>query len=258
LQLEAENHMRLARDLRSALAEQQFVVHYQPIIELATGHVHKAEALIRWLHPQRGLVSPDKFICIAEETGLINEIGDWVFRQAALLIRHLRMNGHPAFQISVNKSPVQFHSDRHSFGTWLDYLEQLGLPGSSVAVEITEGLLLDGEVADKLLAMRDSGVQVALDDFGTGYSSLSYLKKYDIDYLKIDRSFVRDMTEAQDDQVLCEAIIVMAHKLGLKVIAEGVETMQQHDLLLAMGCDYGQGFLYSKPIPALELEHLLA
>lgn len=258
LQQEAENRMRLTRDLRSALAEQQFVVHYQPIIELATGHVHKAEALIRWLHPQRGLVSPDKFICIAEETGLINEIGDWVFRQAAQLIRHLRMNGHPAFQISVNKSPVQFHSDRHSFDTWLDYLEQLGLPGSSVAVEITEGLLLDGEVADKLLAMRDSGVQVALDDFGTGYSSLSYLKKYDIDYLKIDRSFVRDMTEDQDDQVLCEAIIVMAHKLGLKVVAEGVETMQQHDLLLAMGCDYGQGFLFSKPIPALGLERLLA
>jgi EAL domain-containing protein (putative c-di-GMP-specific phosphodiesterase class I) len=189
---------------------------------------------------------------------MINEIGDWVFRQAAQLTRHLRLNGHPAFQIGVNKSPVQFHSDRDSFGAWLEYLQQLELPGSSISVEITEGLLLDSDVTDRLLAMRDSGVQVALDDFGTGYSSLSYLKKYDIDYLKIDRSFVRDMTQDQDDQILCEAIIVMAHKLGLKVIAEGVETMQQRDLLFAMGCDYGQGYLFSRPIPALELERLLA
>jgi diguanylate cyclase (GGDEF)-like protein/PAS domain S-box-containing protein len=258
LQQAAENHMRLARDMRGALEEQQFVVHYQPIIEMATGHVHKAEALIRWQHPQRGLVSPNDFIYIAEETGMINEIGDWVFRQAAQLTKHLRLNGHPAFQIGVNKSPVQFHSDRDSFGAWLEYLQQLGLPGSSISVEITEGLLLDSDVTDRLLAMRDSGVQVALDDFGTGYSSLSYLKKYDIDYLKIDRSFVRDMTQDQDDQILCEAIIVMAHKLGLKVIAEGVETMQQRDLLFAMGCDYGQGYLFSRPIPALELERLLA
>ena len=258
LQAVAENHMRLTRDLRNALAEQQFVLHYQPIIELATGHVHKAEALIRWQHPQRGLVLPDEFIHIAEETGLINEIGDWVFRQAAQQIRQMRMNGYPSFQISVNKSPVQFHSDRDSFGTWLDYLQQLGLPGNSVAVEITEGLLLDSDVTDRLLAMRDSGVQVALDDFGMGYSSLSYLKKYDIDYLKIDRSFVRDMTQDQDDQVLCGAIVVMAHKLGLKVVAEGVETMQQRDLLLAMGCDYAQGYLFSKALPALEFEQLLA
>ena len=258
LQQEAENHMRLTRDLRSALGEQQFVVHYQPIIELATGHVHKAEALIRWQHPTRGLVQPDEFIHIAEETGLINDIGDWVFQEAAQQSRRMRMNGHPSFQISVNKSPVQFHYDRDSFGAWLAYLQQLGLPGSSVAVEITEGLLLDSDVTDRLLAMRDSGVQVALDDFGTGYSALSYLKKYDIDYLKIDRAFVRDMTDDPDDQVLCEAIIVMAHKLGLKVVAEGVETMRQHDLLLAMGCDYAQGFLFSRPLPAEELEQLLA
>ncbi len=258
LQQAAENRMWLARDLHSALSERQFVVHYQPIIEMSTGHVHKAEALIRWQHPQRGLVSPDEFIHIAEETGMINEIGDWVFRQAADLVRHMRMNGHPAFQIGVNKSPVQFHSDRDSFSAWLDYLKQLGLPGNSIAVEITEGLLLDSNVTDRLLAMRDSGVQVALDDFGTGYSSLSYLKKYDIDYLKIDRSFVHDMTDDPDDQILCEAIIVMAHKLGLKVIAEGVETMRQRDLLFAMGCDYGQGFLFSRPLPALELERLLA
>jgi EAL domain-containing protein (putative c-di-GMP-specific phosphodiesterase class I) len=189
---------------------------------------------------------------------LINEIGDWVFQKAAQQTRQMRMNGLLSFQISVNKSPVQFHSDRDSFGAWLDYLQQLGLHGSSVAVEITEGVLLDRDVTDRLLAMRDSGVQVALDDFGMGYSSLSYLKKYDIDFLKIDQSFVRDMTEDQDDQVLCEAIIVMAHKLGLKVVAEGVETMQQRDLLLAMGCDYAQGFLFSKPIPALEFEQLLA
>jgi diguanylate cyclase (GGDEF)-like protein/PAS domain S-box-containing protein len=258
LQAEAENHMRLARDMRSALAEQQFVVYFQPIVELATGHIHKAEALIRWQHPQRGMVSPLDFISIAEETGMINDIGDWVFQQAAQQAKRLRMNGHPRFQISVNKSPVQFHCDRDSFVEWMAYLKQLDLPGNSVSVEITEGLLLDSNVTNRLLAMRDSGMQVALDDFGTGYSSLSYLKKYDIDYLKIDRSFVRDMTRDEDDQILCEAIIVMAHKLGLQVVAEGVETAQQRDLLSAMGCDYAQGYLFSKPVPAQAFEQLLA
>ncbi len=258
LQQEAESRMRLARDLRGALAEQQFEVYFQPIIELSTGHIHKAEALIRWHHPQRGLVNPDEFIFIAEEIGLIHDIGDWVFRQAAQLTLHLRQNGHPSFQIGVNKSPVQFHNDQDSFAVWLELLRKLGLPGSSVLVEITEGLLLDSDVTKHLLAMRDAGVQVALDDFGTGYSSLSYLKKYDIDYLKIDQSFVRDMTRDHDDQVLCEAIIVMAHKLGLKVVAEGVETARQRDLLTAMNCDYAQGFLFSKPLPAQEFERLLA
>ncbi|MHB1100291.1 MAG: EAL domain-containing protein, partial [Burkholderiales bacterium] len=149
-------------------------------------------------------------------------------------------------------SPVQFHSALDHFGDWPNYLEQLGLTGNSIAVEITEGLLLEtkSSATDRLHAMREAGLQISLDDFGTGYSSLSYLKQYPIDYLKIDQSFVRDMTTDPNDEALCEAIVVMAHKLGLKVIAEGVETAQQRDLLSAMGCDYAQGYLFSKPLPA--------
>jgi EAL domain-containing protein (putative c-di-GMP-specific phosphodiesterase class I) len=139
-------------------------------------------------------------------------------------------------------------------------LQELGLPGKNMVVEITEGLLLHAEsdVTNKLLAFRDAGIQVAIDDFGTGYSSLSYLKKFDIDYLKIDQTFVRNLSTDENDVALCEAIIVMAHKLGLKVIAEGVETEQQRSILAAAGCDYAQGYLFSKPVPPEALEQLLS
>ena len=154
---------------------------------------------------------------------------------------------------------MQFRNEGISHQAWATYLKKLGLSGQSIVVEITEGLLLDASTAitDQLLAFRDAGIQVSLDDFGTGYSSLSYLKKFDIDYLKIDQSFVRNMTHGSNDTALCEAIIVMAHKLGLKVIAEGVETAQQRDLLTAAGCDYAQGYLFSKAVPAEEFEALL-
>ena len=153
------------------------------------------------------------------------------------------------FQISINKSPVQFYDKSNKQKKWFDYLNELEIPGSGLVVEITEGLMLDQkpEVSEKLLAFRDGGVKVAVDDFGTGYSSLAYLKKFDVDYIKIDQSFVRNLSAFSEDMVLCEAIIVMAHKLGLKVIAEGVETIEQRDLLFAVGCDYGQGYLFSKP-----------
>ncbi len=260
LQENAQKRMRLVNDLRDALASGQFCVYYQPIVELATGDIHKAEALIRWMHPKRGMVSPAEFIPLAEEIGMIVEIGDWVLRQAMHQVKRLRASHHKGFQISVNKSPVQFHNDNsQKAAEWLSELEQNGLHASSLIVEITEGVLLDdaGHVKDRLLASRDAGIQVAIDDFGTGYSSLAYLKKFDIDYLKIDRSFVKNLGSETDDMVLCEAIIVMAHKLGLKVIAEGVETEQQCDMLQRAGCDYAQGFLFSKAIPAQELEALL-
>jgi EAL domain-containing protein (putative c-di-GMP-specific phosphodiesterase class I) len=191
---------------------------------------------------------------------MIVEIGDWVLRQAMHQVKRLQAIHHKGFQISVNKSPVQFHNDNpQKAAEWLDELEQNGLHASSLIVEITEGVLLDdaGHVKDRLLASRDAGIQVAIDDFGTGYSSLAYLKKFDIDYLKIDRSFVKNLGSETDDMVLCEAIIVMAHKLGLKVIAEGVETERQREMLQRAGCDYAQGFLFSKAIPAQELEALL-
>jgi EAL domain-containing protein (putative c-di-GMP-specific phosphodiesterase class I) len=234
-------------------------VFYQPIETLANGAIHKAEALLRWQHPTRGFISPAEFIPVAEETGMIIDIGDWVFREVASQAVHWRASHYAKFQISVNVSPVQFRDNGSNFKAWLDYIQELGLPGQSIVMEITEGLLLDAHtsVTDQLLAFRDAGIRVSLDDFGTGYSSLSYLKKFDIDYLKIDQSFVRNLAEDPNDQTLCEAIIVMAHKLGLKVIAEGVETEQQRDLLAVYGCDYVQGWLYSKAVPADEFESLL-
>ncbi|MBP6850928.1 MAG: EAL domain-containing protein, partial [Rhodoferax sp.] len=229
LQEAAQNRVRLANDLRLGLSEQQFRVVYQPIVELGTGAVHKAEALIRWQHPQRGLVSPAEFIPIAESGGLIIEIGSWVFRQAAAQAKRWRQQHGARFQISVNKSPVQFHNDAGRQQSWLSHLQELGLDGGSVVVEITEGLLLDSSAAvtEQLLQLRDAGVQVSLDDFGTGYSSLTYLQRFDIDYIKIDQSFVRHLVPGCTELALCKAIIVMAHELGLKVIAEGVETQGQ-------------------------------
>lgn len=258
MQQAAQARMRLVNDLRGALDENQFEVVYQPIVELSSGIIRKAEALIRWRHPTRGLTNPTDFISATEDTGLIASIGNWVFHEVAKQAARWRKMHHPAFQISVNISPVQFKKDGINLAVWFDHLRNLDLPGQGIAVEITEGLLMDASasVTGKLLALRDAGIEVALDDFGTGYSSLSYLKKFDIDYLKIDRSFVRNLARESDDMALCEAIIVMAHKLNLSVIAEGIETLEQRDLLAAAGCDYGQGYLFSKPMVAAELEGL--
>ncbi|WP_246599014.1 bifunctional diguanylate cyclase/phosphodiesterase [Methylogaea oryzae] len=259
LQEAAEQRMHLANELRFALSKQQMEVHYQPIVELATGAIYKAEALIRWKHPEEGYIPPSRFIPIAEDTGLIHDLGEWVFREAVNQVKRWRDSLCPRFQISVNKSPVQFRDTNPSRHQWNAYLQNLNLPGESLVVEITEGMLLDAQqsIQQKLLGFRDGGVQVAIDDFGTGYSALSYLKKFDIDYLKIDQSFVKNLTPDSSDLALCEAIVVMAHKLGLKVIAEGVETEQQRDLLLTIGCDYGQGYLFARPMPAGEFENLL-
>ena len=256
LQEAAQTRVRLANDLRTGLVEKQFRVVYQPIIEMSTGAIHKAEALIRWDHPQRGLVSPAEFIPIAESSGLIVDIGQWVFQQAAAQVLLWRQSLNPDFQISINKSPVQFNRDGNANQPWSQQLQALGLPGQAIVVEITEGLLLDttSSVADQLLDLRDAGIQMSLDDFGTGYSSLSYLQKFDIDFIKIDQSFVRHLIPNSTDLALCKAIIVMAHALGMRVIAEGVETAQQRDLLAEAGCDFGQGYLFSKPISAVEFE----
>ena len=251
---------RLTYDLRAGLAHRQFLMEYQPIINLVTGVVHKAEALIRWQHPTRGLISPANFIPIAETSGLIIDIGDWAFREVAHQTRIWRGSLDPDFQVSVNKSPAQFHHDGGSNQAWLEHLDALGLPGESIVVEITEGLLLEASpsVNRQLLEMRDAGIQVSLDDFGTGYSSLSYLQKFDIDYIKIDQSFIRNLKPASKELALCKAMIVMAHELGIKVIAEGIETEEQRDLLIAAGCDSGQGYLFARPMIAADFDAYLA
>lgn len=254
----ALTRMHLSNDLRSALTNKQFKLYYQPIVHLSSGQIHKAEALIRWQHPQRGLVSPVEFIPIAEDTGMIIEIGDWVFAEAAQQVLQWRQHD-ASFQISINRSPVQFRANLKHHLDWVNHLKSLGLPGSSVCIEITEGLLLDArdDVVDQLKSYTKADIEVAIDDFGTGYSSLAYLRKFDIDYVKIDRSFTSNILEGSSDMVLCEAIIVMAHKLGKKVVAEGIETQAQMDLLVSAGCDFGQGYLFSKPVPAVEFERIL-
>lgn len=256
MQEEAKYRMILIRDLRKAVTNKEFEVYYQSIVDFNSKGVYKAEALIRWHHPERGLVSPAEFIPIAEDTGLIIEIGNWVFEQAAKQSAFWRDTFGVEIQISINKSPVQFRDEGDSFEKWIVQLKELNLSSNGICVEITEGLLLDASmgVSEKLLAYRDAGIQVSLDDFGTGYSSLAYLKKFDIDYLKIDQSFTRNLETDSNDVTLCEAIIVMAHKLGMKVIAEGVETIEQQQILSEAGCDYGQGYLFSKPITSAEFE----
>ena len=259
LQEAAHKKLRLTNDLHAALTEHQFRVYFQPIIELKTNRLHKAEALLRWLHPVRGMISPLEFIPLAEETRLIIDIGTWVRKESMVWCRRWKELASDEFQISVNKSPVEFMDESNSVESFINDLQGLGLCGKNIAFEITEGMLLnsDSRINNKLMALRDAGIQISIDDFGTGYSSLSYLKKFDIDYLKIDHSFIGNLEPDSDDMALCEAIIVMAHKLGLKVIAEGVETEQQRDLLAHAGCDYAQGYLYAKAIPPEEFETYL-
>ena len=253
----ANVRMRLANDLRQAISDRQFVVHYQPVVDLKTGLITKAEGLVRWQHPTRGLVSPATFIPLAEETGLILPLGDWIARQAIAEVARCRKIYAPDFQIAINQSPTQFRNAAFSGLGWVTELARHGLTGSAIILEITEGTLLNAEpqVMANLIAFRDAGIEMAIDDFGTGYSSLAYLRKFDIDTLKIDRSFVADLKGAGLD--ICEAIIVMAHRLGLEVVAEGVETEQQRDVLKSIGCDYAQGFLFAPALPAGSFEALL-
>ena len=257
MQQEAKEKQELTNDLRLALARDELHVYYQPILDLKNGSITKAEALLRWKHPTHGLVSPAIFIPLAEDSGLIHEIGNWVFEQAiACAVDWQKRLGCP-IQISVNKSPIQFeHPEKQ---VWLQKMKELGVPGNRINVEITEGLLFkqSAKVKEQLLDFRNSGIAVSIDDFGTGFSSLSYLKQFDIDYLKIDRSFIKDLGRDTDDNVLTEAIIVMAHKLGIRTIAEGVETEVQRDILKSCGCDFVQGFLYSPAVPAAEFEKMI-
>lgn len=258
MQQQAHARLRLIADLRKALSGRQLEVFYQPVVDLSSGAVAKAEALLRWQHPKLGMIEPQRFIPYAEESGLIKDIGEWVFMQAVERSARWSMRRGAPFQISVNKSPVQFLS-RSEGVNWVDHLRESGLPGNSISVEITEGMLLNASstVTNRLLQYRDAGIQVAIDDFGTGYSSMAYLRKFDIDYLKIDQSFVREVASNSGDRAIVRSIIAMAHELGLQVIAEGIETTEQKQTLVDAGCDFGQGFLFSHPLPADEFERVL-
>ncbi|RJG05731.1 EAL domain-containing protein [Noviherbaspirillum cavernae] len=254
---EAHMRLRLIQELRHAIQLDQIHVHYQPVVELQSGGILKAEALARWTHPLFGNVEPSLFIPLAEESGVINDIGDYIFREAAATIKHWDALPGLPLEISINKSPIQFGTKDQD--KWLDYLQQLELPPDRVTVEITEGVLLDvsENVSSKLFEYRDAGIQVAIDDFGTGYSSMAYLQKFDIDFLKIDQSFIKDLVTNHGNRAIAESIIAMAHKLGLRVIAEGVENGEQMALLRDAGCDYGQGYYFSRPLSANDFENML-
>lgn len=247
------------KDLRTAIKEEQFELNYQPIVDLATNKILKAEALIRWNHPTRGLIPPDNFIPLAEETGLIIDIGEWVFKKSiAETVRIKEILG-TDFQISINTSPLQYGKNGMNVSDWFSHIITSGLSGEDVTLEITESVLMESNdfIKNKLYNLRDLDVKISIDDFGTGYYSLSYLKKFDIDFLKIDRSFVQNLAEDSDDLVLIQAIIIMAHKLGCQVIAEGIETETQRQILANEGCDYGQGYYFSKPLVSSEFIELL-
>lgn len=258
--VETQKRRRLINDIHKALENEEFHLVYQPIVDIHTNEIIKAEALIRWNHPTEGAVNPVDFISVAEDAGLIVSIGDWVFKEAAQQVAKWRKTLHKDFQVSINKSPIQLHALEKGHTDWFEYLKALNLPGQSVTIEITEGLFLNKNevVTEKLHKFRQAGMQISLDDFGTGYSSLSYLLKFDIDYIKIDKSFVQNLSTNAEDMVLCEAIIVMSHKLGIKVIAEGIETQVQLGMLLEAGCNYGQGFLLSKPLTPSAFERMYA
>ncbi len=244
--------------LRGALARSQFLLHYQPRIDMDTGRIAGAEALLRWRVPQRGLVSPARFISVAEDTGLIVPIGRWVLHTACQQARAWQMAGLPPIVVSVNVSPRQFR-EGNIVATIAEALRTAGLDARYLQIELTEGLAMHGaeKYVEMLGQIKALGVQIAVDDFGTGYSSLSYLKRFPVDQLKVDRSFVVDLATDPDDAVIVQAIIALGHKLNLRVVAEGVETTEQLKFLRESGCDEMQGYLFGKPMIAADFAALL-
>ncbi len=254
IQQKLDNKISLTNDLRTAITENELELYYQPIFSAKNGNIPKAEALIRWNHPIRGMIRPDEFISIAEESGLILELGNWIFNQVLKDIRTINTDFDSNFQIGINVSPLQFAQPKYLF-SFLEELSNLRIPTKNICMEITEGLLLDPsiKVIETIRLIKELGVSLSLDDFGTGYSSLAYLKKFDIDFIKIDKAFIQNIESDNYDLVLCESIIHMAHRLGIKLIAEGIENENQKNVLTDINCDYLQGFLFAKPQPLNQL-----
>jgi diguanylate cyclase (GGDEF)-like protein/PAS domain S-box-containing protein len=244
--------------LRRALKRQEFTLEYQPKIDLATGRITGAEALLRWIHPTKGSISPTRFIPVAEDCGIILPIGAWVLREACTQARSWLDKKLPFAAIAVNVSAIEFRDDNFLPGLF-DILGDTGLDPRYLELELTESVLMKrvGATASVLQALRDRGVSVAIDDFGTGYSSLSYLRKFPVDALKIDQSFIRQIRTGGDDATIVTAVIGMAHSLGLRVIAEGVETLEELEFLRSRQCDEAQGFYFSRPVSAEQFSELL-
>lgn len=251
----ASEYLQVRSGLRRALENREFVLHYQPQIDLGSGAVIGCEALIRWRHPQQGLVPPGRFIPVAEDSGLIVAIGEWVLREACRQLTEWRAAGLPELTVAVNLSGIQFKRGNVERSV-LAALQEFDLPAHLLELELTESILIkDTEsVLATVRRLKDIGVKLSVDDFGTGYSSLSYLKRFNVDKLKIDQSFVRDFTSDPDDAAIVRAIIQMAGSLNLRTIAEGVETAPMRDQLTAFGCDEAQGYCFARPLPAVEFQ----
>jgi EAL domain-containing protein (putative c-di-GMP-specific phosphodiesterase class I) len=253
----ALDRIRLAADLRGALDRDQMALHYQPIIDCQSEEVVGVEAFLRWQHPRRGLLKPDQFMRIAEETGLIVSLGEWIMRTACAQAKAWLDAGLSPGRISVNVSSRQCRQ-----GSWLEVVEwalrDAGLPAELLTLEITESTLLKGK--DFRVAMhvlKEMGVNLSVDDFGTGYSSISYLKQFPVDTVKIDRTFIGEAISDPDHTLLIEAIIAMAHGLKIKTVAVGVESVEQIEFLRARQCDYLQGFYFAEPQAAEDFEAYL-
>ena len=258
MQIDARARLQMEADLRNAIGHNELSLHYQPIVDADSGELVGAEALVRWEHPERGVISPLDFVPVAEDSGLIVPIGEWVLREAARQYAVWRDKGHPPLRISINISGVQFR-EAGLEQVLVDVLRECAIEPGRLIFEITESVLMDGsaETAARMRNLKNIGIGFALDDFGTGFSSLSYLKRFPVDIVKIDRSFVNDCPDDRNDAHLVEAIINMAHSLELHVTAEGVETGAQFEFLRELGCDYLQGYLAGRPLPPEAFEVLI-
>lgn len=255
MQSHAARKLQLVNAMHFALARGEMSLHYQPQLSLQDGHIVGAEALLRWQHPEMGNLSPAEFIPIAEDSGQILAIGEWVLRSAVTQLKRWIDDGMAPMVVSVNLSAVQFrHPNLLSMVTQI--LGEVGLPPQYLELELTEAMAMDDPMAAITLMnqLHDLGIHLAIDDFGTGYSSLSYLKKFNVSKLKIDQSFVRDISDDPDDKAIVTAIINLAASLNLKTIAEGVESASQLAFLRLQGCDEAQGYYFSKPLPVSAFE----
>ncbi|MCY9657762.1 EAL domain-containing protein [Paenibacillus chondroitinus] len=254
LNAQLQEKIELEVELRQAIARKQLFLNYQPQIRAGDGQMIGVEALVRWNHPTKGTISPGVFIPIAEETGIIYEMGTWVLREACRQMKEWHRGGGPLIPVSVNLSSQQFHQTNLAMYI-KEILEDTGLEPQYLELEITESMMMDATVSRSILnELTESGIRISLDDFGTGYSSLSYLKLLPIHKLKIDRSFIRDITENNNDKAIVATIISMAQHLNMDVIAEGIETKEQLDILMDNDCKKIQGYYYSKPLPAQDVE----
>jgi len=254
----AIRRMQMEVDLRRALAEDELFIVYQPIIGVSSGEVTGMEALLRWDHPQQGLIMPDEFISLAEETGLIGPMGEWVLGNACKQASEWIAEGLPALKLSVNVSSQQLKYGL-SGETIARQLEKSKFPPASLTIEITESLFMgDSPEAMALLAtIQELGISLSIDDFGTGFSALSYLKKIPADFVKIDRSFIINLAEDPRDQAMVKAIVSLAHSMGFQTVVEGVETLEQLEFMKPLECGFIQGFYYSRPLPAAEFKQFL-